>query len=170
MHLLTPSFPIMWVIGLRPKASASQTSALHVGWAQPSRLPEIFYLIWWRHCLRLFPTPPRKNVVPLSAVDFFISVLKVLKLHCSFYFLHSCPKNRHIRCRGKHLQFGEVQSWRNDYLIQLNMQLHFFFPRDLNSGNRYLPCFKLHPRSSTHRYCSTTLTAYSFICIFLYVP
>lgn len=40
--------------------------------------------------------------------DFFISVLKVLKLHCSFYFLHSCPKNRHIRCRGKHLQSGEV--------------------------------------------------------------
>lgn len=52
-------------------------------------------------CLRLFPTPPRKNVVRLSAVDFFISVLKVLKLHCSFYFLHVSPKNGPIRCRGK---------------------------------------------------------------------
>lgn len=45
---------------------------------------------------------------PGTAFCSLISVLLILKLQCSCCFLHACPKDGHIRCGGKHLQFDEV--------------------------------------------------------------
>lgn len=76
-----------------------------------------FYVVWWKHTCICCQSPQRRACDSILQFDFLILVLLVLKLQCSYYFLHECLKDGHIRNREQHLQFSDISSHQNDYQV-----------------------------------------------------
>lgn len=138
-----PLSPVMWVGGLKSEASAFQANALRVSQTLAlSFFKGVLSDLVETHTYVCFPRPQGRAWHSTLQFD--------LLFQCWWFLNHSVAvtsfmnaQDGHVRCREKHLQFGEVQSQKNDYLIDPNKQVHFF-PR----GPKFKDQIKIHHVSS----------------------